>query len=60
MHRNKHREAAKVGRQTNSPHERTREFSRKRVNEMKASNLSNVVFKVMILRMLNSTKNTKS
>ena len=43
-HRNKHREAAKMSKET-GPNERTEQNSRKKLNEMEISNLSDADFK---------------
>ena len=59
--RNKHKEANKVGRQRNWPQMKEWEKSpEKDLNEMETSNLSDIEFKIMIIRMLNGIKRTRN
>ena len=57
IHRNKHKEVAKMGSQRNRPKRKEQEKSpEKELNEMEASILSDAEFKVMVIRILNSMK----
>ena len=51
IHRNKHREAAKMRRQRNMAQIKEQN-SRKELNEMEISNLSDAEFKTLVIRML--------
>ena len=48
-----------MGRQRNRPQMKTQENSPEELDEMKASNLSNREFRVMIIRILNRMKKNK-
>ena len=53
IYRNKYKEAANMGRQTNGPKMKEQDdFPEKALTEMKASNLSDIEFRVMITRVL--------
>ena len=52
IHRNKHREAAKMRRQRNMAQMKEQIKTAERVNEMEISNLSDVEFKTLVIRML--------
>ena len=57
IHRNKHKETAKVGRQRNRSQMKEQEkYPEKELNEMEASHLSDTEFKVMVIRMLKGMK----
>ena len=57
MHRNKHREAAKMGRQRNRPEMKEQKKSlEKELKKMEDGNLSNTESKVMLIRMLKIMK----
>ena len=62
MHRNKHKEEAKIGIKRIRPQMRDQENSPEEdINEMEVSNLSDTEFRVMIIRILNSmTKNIET
>ena len=62
IHRNKHREAAKMRRQGNmeETNERTDQNSRKRANKMEISNLSDAEFKTLVVRMLRELVRTSA
>ena len=54
IHTNKHREAAKMGRQRNmSQMKEQNKAQKKELNKMEASNLSDAGFKTLVIRMLN-------
>ena len=56
-HRNRHKEAVKLGRQRNGLQMKEKEnFPEEEQNEMEAGNLTDIKFTVMIIRMLNSIK----
>ena len=52
MHRNKHREAAKMRRQRNMAQRKEQRNLHKKVSDMETSNLSHAEFKTLVLRML--------
>ena len=53
MHRNKHREAAKMGRQGNKAQMKGQiKTPNKELNEMEISNVYNAEFKMLVIRML--------
>ena len=56
IYRNKYKEAAKMGGQRNMPQRKEQENYPEELNEMEGSNLSDIEFRVMILRILNSIK----
>ena len=52
-HRNKKKESLKIGRQRNNPQLKGKEESlEKELNEIEASNLSDIEFKIRVIRML--------
>ena len=53
IHRNKHKETTKMKRQKSNPQMKEKEKSpKKELSEIEASNLSDVEFKVMVIKML--------
>ena len=53
IHRNKHQETTKMKRQKSNPQMKEKEKSpKKELSEIEASNLSDVEFKVMVIKML--------
>ena len=57
IHRNKYKEAAKMGRQRNRPQIKEHENPPEELHETEANNLSNIHFRVIIIRILDSIKN---
>ena len=56
IHRNKHRETAKMKRQRNMAQMKAQiKTPEKELNEMQASNLSDAEFKTLVIRMLQET-----
>ena len=55
-HRNKQKETANVGRQRNGLQKKEQGNSPQELNEMKASNLLDRKFRVMVIRIFNNTK----
>ena len=51
-----HKKGVKIGRQRNQPQIKEQENSPEELNEMEASNLSDIEFRVMIIRILNNMK----
>ena len=59
IHRNKYKEAAKMGKQRNRPQVKEQENSpEEELDEMEANNLSIREFRVMIIGILSSIKST--
>ena len=52
LQRNKHKEITKMGRQETTPQKEKEEYPEKELNEIEVTNLLDIEFKVMVIRML--------